>query len=192
MRQVILPTHPLNVCRPPMRTAPCRWFSATLCLLGLLHVRGDDRLLAREPAGEPRTERMIQTLVHELASRLEIPEAIVVSIVPRDALLVSVAPPRDDTAPFRLSVERAFLDSLTEDELVAAVAHELGHVWVFTHHPYLQTEALANQIAMRVVTRESLARVYEKVWRIGGTKGDLATFLGPQERTPMSSTNSTK
>jgi hypothetical protein len=59
------------------------------------------------------------------------------------------------------------------------MAHELGHVWVFTHHPYLQTEKLANQIAMRVVTRDSLVSVYRKLWEHGGTKGDLNTFLGP-------------
>ena len=33
--------------------------------------------------------------------------------------------------------------------------HELGHVWIFTHHPYLQTEQLANRIAMRLVSRTS-------------------------------------
>jgi hypothetical protein len=59
------------------------------------------------------------------------------------------------------------------------VAHELGHVWVFTHHPYLQTERLANQIAMRVVSRGSLAGVYRKLWERGGVKGDLQAFLGP-------------
>ena len=48
------------------------------------------------------------------------------------------------------------------------MAHELGHVWVFTHHPYLQTEKLANQIAMRVVTRDSLVNVYHKLWEHGG------------------------
>jgi len=51
-------------------------------------------------------------------------------------------------------------------------------VWIFTHHPYLQTEELANQIAMRAVSRASLERVYAKVWERGGTKGDLARFLG--------------
>jgi hypothetical protein len=48
----------------------------------------------------------------------------------------------------------------------------------FGHHPYLQTERLANEIAMRVVSRESLLRVYRKVWERGGAKGDLARFLG--------------
>jgi predicted Zn-dependent protease len=72
---------------------------------------------------------------------------------------------------------------LTPDELEAAIAHELGHVWVFTHHPYLQTEELANQIAMRAVSRESLERVYGKVWERGGMKGDLVRFLGPAPET---------
>jgi hypothetical protein len=43
----------------------------------------------------------------------------------------------------------------------------------FTHHPYLQTEELANEVALRVVSRESLDEVYEKVWKRTGTKGDL-------------------
>jgi hypothetical protein len=50
---------------------------------------------------------------------------------------------------------------------------------VFTHHPYLQTEKLANQIAMRVVARDSLVSVYHKLWEHGGTKGDLESFLDP-------------
>ena len=54
--------------------------------------------------------------------------------------------------PFKLAIDVAFLEALTDDELEAAIAHELGHVWVFTHHPHLQTEELANQIALRVVS----------------------------------------
>ena len=30
-----------------------------------------------------------------------------------------------------------------------------------------------------VVSREALTRVYDKVWKAGAEKGDLATFLGP-------------
>jgi Zn-dependent peptidase ImmA (M78 family) len=58
------------------------------------------------------------------------------------------------------------------------VAHELGHVWIFTHHPYLQTEQLANQIAMRLVARETLEPIYEKLWKRLGVTGDLSTYLG--------------
>ena len=57
---------------------------------------------------------------------------------------------------FTLSFEAGFAERLTEDELTAAVAHELGHVWIYTYFPFLQTEQLANEIAMRVVSRESL------------------------------------
>ena len=76
-----------------------------------------------------------------------------------------------------LSLDRNFLDTLDDSELTAAIAHELGHVWIFTHHPYLQTELLANQIAMKVVTRESLEKVYQRVWKDKGTKGDIEEFL---------------
>jgi hypothetical protein len=79
---------------------------------------------------------------------------------------------------FLLSVEEEFVSELTQEELEAAVAHELGHIWIFSHHPYLQTEALANQIAERLVPRANLLQVYEKVWRRQGTRGDIARFLG--------------
>ena len=45
-----------------------------------------------------------------------------------------------------------------------------------THHPYLQTEQLANQIAMRVVSRESLDSVYGKVWPDAAAQGSLPRF----------------
>jgi len=101
-----------------------------------------------------------------------------VTIVPANALMMSVEAPEEPTKPFVLSIDATFLNTLTDEEIEAAIAHELGHVWIFTHHPYLQTEGLANQIAMRAVSRASLERVYAKVWERGGTKGDLARFLG--------------
>ena len=79
-----------------------------------------------------------------------------------------------------MEFEEGFLPSLERDELRAIIAHELGHVWIFTHHPYLQTERLANTVAMRAVQRASLERVYSKVWERQGTKGDLTQFLGPE------------
>lgn len=129
----------------------------------------------REPAAVER----IQLVVDRLRTQLGIEEPVAVSVLPKVALVVSVEAPKDGSAIFRLSIEDRFLSQLNADEIDAAVAHELGHVWVFTHHPYLQTERLANQIAMRVVRRESLVSVYEKVWQHGGAKGDLVAFLGP-------------
>jgi len=123
-------------------------------------------------------EEKLQSIVSDLKARLSISMPVVVAIVPTDPLIMSVKPPDGPKDPFLLSVDAAFLDQLTDDELEAAIAHELGHLWVFTHHPFLQTEELANQVAMRVVSRESLERVFGKVWARGGTKGDLNRFLG--------------
>jgi hypothetical protein len=137
------------------------------------------RTFAEERASSTTVpEGKLQAIVSDLKSRMEITSPIVVSIVPSNPLMMSVEAPTDARQTFLLSVEASFFDTLTDDELEAAVAHELGHVWIFTHHPFLQTEELANKIAMRAVTRETLQRVYAKVWERGGTKGDLAWFLG--------------
>lgn len=127
----------------------------------------------------PRTTSVLQRVVDDLRVKLSIDDAVTLSIVEADARMVSIAPPPASGEPFRLSIEGAFLEVLSDDELSAAIAHELGHVWIFTHHPYLQTERLANTIAMRAVSRESLERVYQKVWARDGSKGDLTRFLAP-------------
>jgi len=148
-------------------------------VLALLVCSVSTAVLAAERANATSApESKLQAIVSRLKSRLEITAPIVVSIVPSNALMMSVEAPTDTRNTFLLSVEASFLEALTDEELEAAVAHELGHVWIFTHHPFLQTEELANQIAMGAVKRESLERVYAKVWERGGTKGDLARFLG--------------
>jgi hypothetical protein len=153
--------------------------NSALTVLALLVWSFSPRALASERANATSTpEGRLQAIVSVLKSRLEITATIVVSVVPSNALMMSVEAPTDTRKTFLLSVDASFLDALTDEELEAAVAHELGHVWIFTHHPFLQTEELANQIAMRAVRRESLERVYAKVWQRGGTKGDLARFLG--------------
>ena len=162
-----------------MRPA-CAFFRTSRCLRQLIVAVALATTLpsAAEPASGAAEEKKLQSVVSDLRTRLSISVAVVVSIVPTDPLMMSVKPPASPDDPFLLSVDSAFLDQLTDDELEAAIAHELGHLWVYTHHPFLQTEELANQIAMRVVSRESLERVYGKVWERLGTKGDLNRFLG--------------
>lgn len=127
-------------------------------------------------------EKQLQDLVDDLRARLAIPDAVTVSIVPANPLVVSVERFKDHDRGFTATFEAGFLDSLSEDDLTAVVAHELGHVWIFTHHPYLQTEEQANEIAMRVVSRERLDTVYEKVWKRAGTKGDLGVLAAEVSR----------
>jgi len=123
-------------------------------------------------------EATIQGIVDHLKVLIPIVEPIKVSIVDANPRVVSVQSAADPRGPFVLAVERGFLEDLTEDDLRAMVAHELGHVWIFTHHPYLQTEQLANQIAMRIVSRENLEHLYQKLWKRTGATGDLARVLG--------------
>jgi hypothetical protein len=126
------------------------------------------------PAVRPDASRM-QRLVDDYLSRLGMSAQVEVVVVPRNELMVSVQPVEGETR-FRMSVEESFLHELSDDDLSATVAHELGHVWIFTHHPFLQTEAGANEVAMRLVPKDRLERVYEKVYQRLGTKGTLARF----------------
>jgi hypothetical protein len=152
----------------------------SFCLLLLLfpsHVAvtraaGPERIIPN-----PYDQQRIQEIVDEFMSKLTMTYKVAIAVVPRNPLMVSVEY-TDASTGFLLSVEESFINELTQEELEAAIAHELGHVWIFTHHPFLQTEVLANQIAQRLVPRSSLVQVYEKVWRRQGTKGDLARFVG--------------
>ena len=128
-----------------------------------------------EPAQAARSR--IQAIVNDFMARLRLTEKVTTSVVPKNPLMLSVEFDDADTG-FLLSLEEDFVNELTDEELRAAIAHELGHVWIFTHHPYLQTEVLANQIAQQLVPRDDLVQVYEKVWGRLGTKGDLARFVG--------------
>src|SRR5438094_9253766 len=101
-------------------------------------------------------------------------------IVPVDERMVSVermhkGSSADDV--FIIQLDQSFLEGLNDEELQAAIAHELGHVWIFCHHPYLQTEAFANEIAMIVVSRESIKKVYANIWIHCGLNGDFKIKL---------------
>ena len=120
----------------------------------------------------------MQAISDQLRERLEIIERVDVTLVEHNPLVLSVETRSGRSGPFVMTLDRDFVASLTAEELEAAIAHELGHVWIYTHHPYLQTERLANDIALRVVSRSTLEPVYEKVWKRTGTKGNLAEIIG--------------
>ncbi len=132
---------------------------------------GTDAGVAIEPTAT------IQAITDDFRARLKISGEVVVTIVPRNDRLVSVERSRENPTAFILSFEESFLLLLDEEELRAVVAHEMGHVWIFHNHPFLQTEALANRKAKELVDRESLVRVYEKVWLHKEESGDLDRFL---------------
>lgn len=117
-------------------------------------------------------QERIERVVDELKAQLSIAQTVSVSLVRTNPRLFSVVPAEHHPGTFLLSVEEDFVEGLSDTELRAAIAHELGHVWIFTHFPYLQTEELANEIATRVVSRESLAPLYDKVWKLTSGRTD--------------------
>jgi hypothetical protein len=122
---------------------------------------------------------LLQELTDDLRTRLEIVENVHVTIVDHNPLVMSVETLGGRTGPFVITVDRQFIHELSKDEAEPALAHELGHVWIYTHHPFLQTERLANDIAMRVINRSAFEPVYKKVWQRTGIAGNLIEFLGP-------------
>jgi hypothetical protein len=121
----------------------------------------------------------LQNLTDDLRTRLRIAERVHVTLVDHNPLVMSVDTLNGRKGPFVISIDREFISELNREEVEAAIAHELGHVWIYTHHPFLQTERLANDIAMRVVRRSAFEPVYEKVWARTGIRGNLIEFIGP-------------
>jgi hypothetical protein len=119
----------------------------------------------------------VQRVSDMLRLRLNILERVVVTVVAHNPLVMSVETLSGRSGPFVISADGEFISSLTDAELEAAVAHELGHVWIYTHHPYVQSERLANDVALRVVAAEVFVPVYEKVWRRMGMRGNLADYI---------------
>ena len=157
---------------PPARLLKLiRWS----CALAVIASAAAPARAAGERSDEVAT---VQSLIDDLRVRMSIAAPVTASMVPHNPLLVSVEAAPGGGEAFQLAFEDGFLSTLNDDELRAVVAHELGHVWIFTHHPYLQTERLANDVAMRIVSRETLEKVYGKVWARSGLKGDLTKFLG--------------
>src|SRR5215470_71921 len=121
-----------------------------------------------------------QEFVDQLRGTLQIPNEVQIAVVTYHPLVFSVRPLDANKNRFLLTMELGFLLELNDDELRAALAHELGHVWIYTHHPFLQTELQANVIAQRVVDRRSFEKVYSKLWMYEGATGvPIDELLGP-------------
>ena len=171
--------------QPSARSTHAR-YRITIALALTACLAGPARAAAPPPAPEVTATELrisrIQTVVDDLRTRLALSADVATSIDEVNPLMVSVSAPIERAGAYHLSFERGFLDQLSDTELRAVVAHELGHVWIFTHHPFLQTEELANSIALRVVSRDTLEAVYAKVWAHGGMRGDIARFPGDVAR----------
>ena len=79
----------------------------------------------------------IQRVVDDLKPQLSIGQRVNVAVVEANPRLFSVVPEKHDAgtpATFLLSVEEDFAQGLSDVELRAAVAHELGHVFVYFKH----------------------------------------------------------
>jgi hypothetical protein len=126
--------------------------------------------------------RQLAAIVREFQEDLGIEQRVVVSIVDENVRLVSVYPSQQQARTYVMEFDRNFLATLSIEEQRAAVAHEMGHVWIFTHREYAQSERLANETALRLTSRESLEKVYVKVWKHDGQKGSFEEFLGPEVR----------
>ena len=130
-----------------------------------------------------RTEiAVLQDVTDDLRTRLSISERVQVELVDHNPLVMSVETLGGRTGPFVITVDRDFIRELNQSETEAAIAHELGHVWIYTHEPYVQTERNANDVAMRVINRSAFEPVYEKVWSRTGVRGNLIEFLGPPQQ----------
>src|SRR5262249_16051678 len=141
--------------------------AAFLLCLGLVQASGSPA----EPAAF-RVARLEET-AQSLETAMGMHNRVRVLVVPENKLVISVEVLPAPEVGYQVVMERRFYEMLSDEEITAAIAHEIGHVWIYSHHPFLQTEALANEIAMKAVSRKALASLYGKLWSYTGVPGDL-------------------
>ena len=153
------------------------WAALCVCMVCMCSTAVAGLAAGDDESGNSVTIAQLQDVTDELRTRMDILERVIVTVVDRNPLVMSVETLGGRGGPFVISADRSFIRSLNDEELDAAIAHELGHVWIYTHHPYLQTEQLANEIALRVTSVDVLVPVYEKVWKRLGIRGNIADYV---------------
>ena len=153
-------------------------FEPALCVVFVFGLAGPT---ARDPANIVTIKaRKAQEFVDQLRAKLSISNTVQIAVVAYHPLVFSVQPANIQKDRFLLTMELGFLLTLKDDELRAALSHELGHVWIYTHFPFLQTERLANVIGQRAMDRTSFEKVYSKLWAYEGASGvPIDDLLGP-------------
>lgn len=133
---------------------------------------------ASKPAPSNAMEsRRLSAVVRQYERHLGLKAPILVFVVEKNERLASVRASEIRPGTYLLELDRNFLATLTEEEQRAVIAHEVGHVWIFTHHPYIQSEPLANEKARTLVSEASLRSIYEKVWTVDGQHGNFQEYL---------------
>ena len=161
-------------------------------LLWLLPLRFGGRCRRRRtcrpaPVAETTTIAALQDLTDDLRARLEIGERVHVTLVDHNPLVMSVETLAGRTGPFVISVDREFIHELSQTRIGSrACPRAWARVDLHPRSRIVQTERLANDIAMRVVSRSAFEPVYEKVWARTGIKGNLIEFIGPPSQTERS------
>jgi hypothetical protein len=131
------------------------------------------------PSNVSLRAKRAQEFVDQLRTALSISSVVQMAVVAYHPLVFAVQPVDTQKEHFLLTMELGFLLMLKDDELRAAMAHELGHVWIYLHHPFLQTERMANVVGQRVVDRSDFEKLYVKLWTYEGASGvPLEDLLG--------------
>src|SRR5258706_2427809 len=113
------------------------------CLLGVLGAAAVSGKSLPKNVEDQKEEQKLVAIIKDTRSRMGISQPVSLAIIEANTRLVSVRRSQSQAGSFIVEFDRNFLSTLDENELRTVIAHEMGHVWIFTHHPFLQTEALA-------------------------------------------------
>src|SRR5688572_9638910 len=119
----------------------------------------------------------LAAIARRLGAELGVQIDIQVVVAKKNDRMVSVERASLKRDTFTVTFDRNFLSGLDQGEITAALAHEIGHIWIFCHFPYVHTEVLANEIALTLVDRIDLESLYRKLRDHLGASETVEEFL---------------